>query len=102
MKLYINRKKSGIEATCDYNPTDGTFVVLKGSKVSAEIAHSEKFRGAGSIEKARAGVVRNQIVTKDVVFKSASTSANFVTGASTNGLEAWKDENGVSLKELRK
>ena len=102
MKLYIYRKKSGINAICDYNPTDGTFIVLKGSKVSAGIAYSDKFRGARSIEKARAGIVKDQIVTKDIMFKSASTSANFVTGTSTNGLGAWKDENGVSLKELRK
>ena len=39
-------------------------------------------------------------VIKDVPFKSASTAANFVTGASTNGLTAWKDENGKTLKAI--
>ena len=102
MKLYIIRKRSDINAICEYCPEEGTFTVLKGSKVSSTIAKSAKFRGSRSIEKSRAETVADQIVTKDVVFKSASTSANFVTGASTNGMEAWKDEKGVSLKELKK
>ena len=33
-------------------------------------------------------------------FRSPSTAANFVTGNSTNGLLAWKDENGRTLKEI--
>ena len=102
MKLYIIRKRSGINASCIYNPEEGTFIVLKGSKVSETIAHSEKFRGAKSIEKSRKDTVKDNIVTKDIAFKSASTAANYVTGASTNGLEAWKDENGFTLKVLNK
>ncbi len=102
MKLFIFRKRSGINAECDYNAEAGTFTVLKGSIVSGEVAHSAKFRGAKSIEKSRTDTVRERVVIRDVVFKSASTSANFVTGASTNGLEAWKDKNGISLKELSK
>ncbi len=102
MKLYINRKRSGINASCIYNTEDGSFTVQKGSIVSTTIAHSEKFRGAKSIEKSRKDTVKENVVIKNISFKSASTAANYVTGASTNGLEAWKDENGVSLKELIK
>lgn len=99
MKLYIKRK-NGVDASADYDETTGAFTVLKGSKVSEFVAHSEKFRGAKSIEKSREGTVNNSIVIKDVVFKSSSTAANFVTGASTNGMTAWKDENGRTLKEI--
>jgi len=101
MKLYLVRPKTGVDATVEYDSQSKTFTVLKGSKVSSEIKHSEKFRGAKSIEKARGdGVVVDCIVTKNVVFKSSSTAANFVTGASTNGLEAWKNEAGESLKTI--
>lgn len=101
MKLYIKRKDNSIYAVAVFDRETGTFTVKKGSKVSADIAHSTSFRGAQSIERARSnGVVVEQIVKRDVIFKSASTAANFVTGTSTNGLLAWKDESGIPLKEL--
>ena len=74
--------------------------MLKGSKLSEHISYSDKFRGAKTIERNREGVVVNGILIKDVEFKSASTAANFVTGSSTNGLTAWKTENGTKLKDI--
>ena len=101
MKLYITRRNSSINASAEYDIQNKSFVVLKGSKVSDGIAHSATFRGAKSIEKQRSnGTVVDGIVTKNVSFKSPSTAANVVTGASTNGMIVWKDENGTSLKEL--
>lgn len=99
MKLYIQRK-NGVYASAEYDEATGTFTVLKGSKVSGSVAHSEKFRGAKSIEKSREGTVIDGVVIKNVVFKSSSTAANYVTGASTNGMTAWKDKEGRTLKEL--
>ena len=98
MKLYIKRKNNTIEAVAEYDSENGSVTVLKGSIVSANIAYSEKFRGAKSIEKCRSEYVENGIVIKDAYFKSASTAANFVTGSSTNGLIAWKSENGKTLR----
>ena len=100
MKLYIRRVKSGIDAVAEFDARTRTVTVLKGSRVSDVIAHSEKFRGAKSIEKSRAQYVQDSVVVKNAVFKSASTAANFVTGTSTNGLTAWKDDNGTTLKEI--
>ena len=99
MKVSIVRAKSGINAVGEYNENTKELTVKKGSIVSSKIAYSEKFKGAATIEKHRTGVVENRVVQKDVTFKSASTAANFVTGASTNGLVAWKTENGQKLKE---
>lgn len=100
MKLYIKRKKGNIDAVCEYNPGTKRYLVLAKSKVSDTISYSEKFRGSKSIEKSRLGIVENGFVLSDVEFKSASTAANFVCGSSTNGLIAWKDETGKSLKIL--
>ncbi len=101
MKLYLQRNKTGVNATAEYNEATGEFVVLKGSKVSARIAYTEKFRGAKSIEAARSGLIINGILQENTTFKSASTAANFVTGSSTNGLIAWKNENGETLKDIK-
>lgn len=100
MLLYIKTKTA--VATGEYQPDEKIFTVKKGSKVSEEISYSATFRGANTVEKYRAQYVREGKVVSDVVFKSPSTAANFVTGRSTNGLAAWRDENGVSLKELLK
>lgn len=98
MKLYLTRPRSNIQAVADYDITNKTFVALKNSIISSKLAYSEKFRGSKSIAKSRIGVTEGTKVIKDVPFKSASTAANFVTGTSTNGLIAWKDENGKALK----
>jgi hypothetical protein len=100
MKLYLIKKKNSISATGEYNPTTKQLTVLKGSRVSDFITYTAKFRGAGSIEKNRTNTVKDRLVVKDITFKSASTAANFVTGNSTNGLIAWKDKNGRTLKEI--
>lgn len=98
MLVYLRRKYA--EAIAEYDPEKKSCVVKKGSKVSDDISYTEKFRGTDSIEKFRAEYVKNGVVIKDAPFKSSSTAANFVTGRSTNGLTAWKDENGVSLKTI--
>lgn len=99
MKVYIIRERSGIKAKGEYDPATRSLTVLRGSVLSATITYTEKFRGAKSIEKSRAGVLKENVLQKDVAFKSASTAANFVTGTSTNGLTAWKDKEGKSIKE---
>jgi hypothetical protein len=100
MKLYLIRPRSNVDAIAEYNLDDKKVTVLKGSRVSNKIAYSEKFRGAKSVEKARANAVEANIVVKDMTFKSPSTAANFVTGASTNGLSAWKNKEGKTLKSI--
>lgn len=101
-KLFIKRRNNTINATLEYDSEKNTYTVLKGSKVSENITMDKKFRSAGSIEKARSnGIVVDCIVTENVVFKSASTAANFVTGTSTNGKIAWKDNMGRNLKEIQ-
>ena len=100
MKVYLVREKSGINATAEYNLKTKEITVKKGSTLSECIAYTEKFRGSKSIEKSREGIVKNNTLQEDVKFKSASTAANFVTGSSTNGLIAWKDKQGRTIKEI--
>ena len=99
MKVYITRKNNSINAIGEYNIKTKELTVLKGSKISSSIANSEKFKGANTIEKNRNLYATNGIVKEDTTFKSASTAANFVTGCSTNGLVAWKTEDGTSIKK---
>lgn len=99
LELYL-KTKNGANATGEYDPVSKTFLVRKGSIVSPCICMSEKFRGAKSIIKYRELYCENNITKQEVVFKSASTAANFVTGRSTNGLIAWKNRDGKTLKSV--
>lgn len=100
MEVFLKRKNGSTDAKGIYDSGSKTLTVLKDSIVSETVAHTERFRGANTIEKYREQYCKGREVKENVVFKSASTAANFVTGSSTNGLTAWKDVNGKSLKEL--
>lgn len=100
MKLYLESKTKGITAEGEYNPETGEFIVLKGSVLSETVVTTGTFRGARSILKAREGCVRNNVLMKNMTFKSASTAANFVKGVSSNGLISWKDITGKTLKAI--
>lgn len=99
MKVYLTSRSKNLSATAIYDIEKKSFVVLKGSIVSESIAGGS-FRSAKSIAKMREGAVENNKLIKDVEFRSASTAANFITGRSTNGLLAWKDKDGMKLKDL--
>lgn len=100
MKLYIKSKVKNIDAMGEYDPKTGEFVVLKGSILSDSVVSTGSFRGTKSILKAREGCVKENVLLVDKTFTSSSTAANFVRGASSNGLICWKDENGKTLKEI--
>lgn len=101
--LYLSRKsgKSNkqIEAKC--KRTDEGFVVLKDSMIeiidSIAIPKSIKELREQCIEK-------NEIVdgklNKNYLFNSPSYAAAFVLGTNANGRTSWKNEKGITLKDL--
>lgn len=102
MKIILKSRKNAYNAIGEYNLETKEVIVLKNSIVSKEIAHSEKFKGANTIEKMRKDKIVNNSLKDDMAFKSLSTAANFVTGRSTNGLIAWKTEDGTKIKDIIK
>ena len=102
MIVRLIRARSGVDAKGVFDSDTGSLTVLSGSKVSNDIRYTEKSKGAKTIEINRSKYVKNGIVYKDAPFKSASTAANFVTGGITNGLVAWKTEDGKALREIIK
>jgi len=102
MKVFLKKFKGTVSAEGEYNEKDNSLVVRAGAILSKDVARSEKFRGTKSIEAKRASVsIKNGVLMEDVAFRSPSTAGNFVTGRSTDGLTAWKDENGKPLKIYR-
>ena len=102
-KFYLSRKSKKsqqlIQAACIR--TDEGFVVLKDSMI--EEIDSEAIPLA--IKELRIKCKANKEIfngklTKNVLFNSPSYAAAFVLGMQTNGRVDWKDENGITLKEL--
>ena len=101
MRVYLKKRDGSVYAEGDYNFSTGYLMVKKGSIISENINYSKSFRGAKSIEKKRKGILNNNELTENVTFKSASTAANFVTGGSTNGMIAWKNKDGKTLRQIK-
>ncbi|HHB75845.1 MAG TPA: GIY-YIG nuclease family protein [Desulfobulbus sp.] len=86
--------------------TDSGFVVLKGSEaVLAERPSTQKYQYAAKLRKT---LVSENIVEKkddrlifvsDYEFSSPSAAAAVIHGGQANGLTAWKDSRGISLKQ---
>lgn len=80
------------------------FIVYKGSQ--AVLAHrpSAKWAKDRREDLIKEGVLaqqaENYVFTRDIEFGSPSTAGSVIRGGATNGLTAWKDDQGVSLKEL--
>lgn len=94
----------GLKATG--RQTDNGFVVLKGSEaVLAERPSTQKYQYAANLRAAlRAdGVVEEQkdrlVFLSDHEFSSPSAAAAVIHGGQANGLTAWRDSKGMSLKE---
>lgn len=101
--LYLRRKtkksKQEMRATC--KRTAEGFVVLKGSMVDLIAApHLSQSVQELREELAKKGVIQEGILQQNQLFNSASTAAMFVLGMSANGRTEWKNQVGVTLKEL--
>ncbi len=101
IKMVINNKSGKFYANAVY---DGKLVVVKkGGVVNQNFA--ESIRGGILSKQYRAN--RNYVsesfeILKDCTFKSPSTAAQFVTGRSVNGYNAWKVEDGKTLGKYLK
>ena len=69
MKVYLVRERKNINAVGEYDVETKALTVKKGSRVSEDIAYTEKFRGAKTIEKDRAGTVRTILLQKILALK---------------------------------
>lgn len=99
LKLFMKKDRIGVNAKAIFDTETRKTTVLKGSVLSSTISAAPTFHGKKAIEKARENCVVNNILEKDLIFSSPSTAGNIVTGRSTDGLQAWRTEDGKTLKE---
>lgn len=100
ISLFTLQERSGIKASG--KPVSEGFAVLKGSKIAENVASSLP---KSVIDKRQLlfdkGIVDDYFIfTQDWTFTSPTLAAEIVVGYSINGRSAWKNKNGVSLKEI--
>jgi hypothetical protein len=88
-------------------PTENGFLVLKGSEAVLEERQSVKkypYPSTIRTQLLSEGTLTKEtdrlVFAKDFEFSSPSAAASVIHGGQANGLTAWKNEKGVSLKEL--
>ena len=101
-KLYLRGK--GVQAQAVQRATG--FIVLQGSEASlhssASCQESYLHMRTFLYESGRLQIADDKYVfVEDTPFTSPSYAAAVILGRSTNGRDAWKTENGVSLKQLQ-
>ena len=103
LTLYLSRnvKRSNrkIEATC--RRTSEGFVVLEGSKIEEIDAESIPPRIQLMRKNCKEkGIIKNGVLTKNILFHSATYASAFVLGINNNGRINWKLKAGQTLKEF--
>ena len=96
--LYFTMQK--YPCTCKW--TKDGYLLLKGSKVSQTLSASCKDSIRDLRNEYSNNIDANGILMTDIMFKSSSSAAMFISGSSLNGKICWKDSKGTLLKDLLK
>lgn len=94
--LYINRNGTNAKARL----TDEGIVVLADSVIRPTLVASCPGYVKTAREENKENIGPNNVLVKDILFKTPSSASCFVLGASTNGNIEWKTEDGKMLKDL--
>lgn len=100
LPLYLKLISKNVDAKCIR--TGRTYRLLRGSKISREIYQSLT-PTLKSLRQQCASIINEDFVlTQDLEFTSSSSAAKFVVGYSISGEDAWKNEEGQTLNELKR
>lgn len=101
LSLYLTRKvkRSNSIITAKCKRTSEGFVLLSGSKIEETDAEAIPPRIKAMREAAKKNsVIKDGVLTKNILFGSASYASAFALGMTNNGRTNWKLENGQTLK----
>ena len=103
LSLYLTRKvkRSNAIITAKCKRTSEGFVLLSGSLIE-EIDAESIPPGIKVMRESckKNGVIKDGVLTKNILFSSPSYASSFVLGINSNGRTNWKLKNGQPLKEF--
>ena len=95
--LYIKGYAKKYHATGEFDKATNHMTVFKGAVISSK---STIKKGSQKRERLIKEKVVKGILQEDMIFRSPSTAATFVSGTSMNGYLRWQDEKGENLKTI--
>lgn len=100
--IFLNFIRQDLHARC--KRTNEGYLVLKGSQIRDKLTESASKleRIINSREKYKDKIDSNWHLKEDCFFKTASTAAEFVGGASLNGKVMWISDDGRLLENIIK
>ena len=96
--LYLNASGA---AGSGRQTADG-FVILAGAKLRSDLTHSAPESAKRNRERLAQRINADWVLERDTLFNSPSAASDFLTGASTSGKLLWKNDAGVSLREIER
>lgn len=104
MKVNVFIERNGLNSKGIYDTEDESILVLKGSKVSEEVAPHFKDSNYDVIRNKliSEGVTQDFRFTTDYKFKKASPASSVILGSNSNGKIEWISENDGDLHSLEK
>jgi hypothetical protein len=99
MKQIFHTVRKGINAKGLL--TDKGMIVLAGSMIRKDLAPSCPDSVKNMLKENENNIDSNNILLKDLFFRTPSGAASFVLGSSASGNDEWKTEDGKSLKDLK-
>lgn len=91
VNLFAVGKRRNIDAKAIMY-SDDNILVLKGSKISTTTGNFKMTKEAKAYRTDKSLLDDNNILIKDLKFKSLSSAAQYVTGHSVNGKIFWKEK----------
>ena len=80
--------------------TNEGFLLLTGSEISKSVTPSCPSNTIELRKRYLHYYEPDHILTRDLLFETSSSASNFVKGASTNGKDSWKNNKGLTIKQL--
>lgn len=105
IELYLKGKQNKnkeCNAIGQYDLNTNHLIVKKGSSIAPKFNENCKFTKSVINSRNNKELVKNNIVLKDIEFKSPSTAAQFVVGSIVNGKNRWLTSQGITLNEFLK
>jgi len=96
--LFFHIKRSGANAKCRL--TNEGIVVLAGSVIRKDVVPSCPDYAKAAREDNKDNIDENNVLLKELLFKTPSGASSFVLGAPTNGNVEWRTEDGRVLKDV--
>ena len=98
-ELFYIKTKNGIDATGFVSPEG--FVVCKGSVIRSSMAKSVPKGAAKRREKLISdGTIVDNTFVRDTLFSSPTSASDLIMGNNTSGPREWKNNKGISLRDI--